>query len=724
MNSLEQTPLTEPQMSDPEATVPTEAHAEQATTETVISASQEEANVPETAAPQEEAVIATPQQEEAVAEAPQQEEVVAEAPQQEEEEVAEAPQQEEEEVAEAPQEEEVVAETSQQEEEVAAETPQEDEAQEEEAAVEEEAAATQTGSEIPLMMTKEEVLARLGTLVDTGETSDKQELDLLKQLYYKYHNAEAMAARQAYIDAGGDPNDYVPDPDPTEELFKTAMQTIRQRRSDMQVALEKERQENMEKKLAVIEKIKLLSTTPEEANKSYESFKALQNEWKEIGAVPAEHVTEIWKNYHLYVEQFYDMLKLNSEMREYDFRKNLEAKIILCEQAEKLKDETDVIAAINRLQTLHQEWKEIGPIAKELREQIWARFKEASTVIRKRHQQFFEARKAREEENLKKKTELCEKAEAIETEGLNSFSQWEAKTKEILALQATWKTIGYAPQKANTQIFERFRAACDKFFSQKAEFFKNVKESLADNLKKKTALVEQAEALMDSTDWKKTTDALVELQRQWKSIGTVPRKVSDQLWKRFIGACDHFFAAKSKAHAQQRAEQQENLKKKRDIIEQLKALAADDAAATAQQVHDLQDEWNATGHVPMKEKDKIYAQYHQVVDELYKKLNISQAQRRLSSFRTTLKVTSAQGGNSLLRERERLSRAYEMMHGEIQTYENNLGFLSTNSKKGNSLAQEISKKIDKLKDELNLLGQKIKAINEQLRQESEQRSEE
>ncbi len=707
MNSLEQTPLTEPQASDPEATITNVpealnnsnspaselADAEQTTTDqpqTEQSKQAEQAEPAEQAVPvpQEEAdapAATTPQEEEAEAAAPQEEEAEAVAPQKEE---AEA------------------------------------EAQaEEEAAVQEEA-APETGNDIPLMMTKEEVLARLGTLVDNGETSDKQELDLLKQLYYKYHNAEAMAARQAYIDAGGDPNDYVPDPDPTEELFKTAMQPIRQRRSDMQLAIEKERQQNMERKLEVIEKIKLLSTTPEEANKSYESFRALQNEWKEIGAVPAEHVTEIWKNYHLYVEQFYDMLKLNSEMREYDFRKNLEAKIILCEQAEKLKDETDVIAAINRLQTLHQEWKEIGPIAKDLREQIWTRFKEASTVIRKRHQQFFEARKAKEEDNLRRKTELCELAEAIETEGLNSFSQWEAKTKEILALQATWKTIGYAPQKANTQIFERFRAAQDKFFSRKADFFKNVKESLADNLAKKTALAEQAEALMDSTDWKKTTDALVELQKQWKSIGTVPRKVSDQLWKRFIGACDHFFAAKSKAHAQQRAEQQENLKKKRDIIEQLKALAADDATATAQQVHDLQDEWNATGHVPMREKDKIYAQYHEVVDDLYKKLNISQAQRRLSSFRTTLKVTSAQGGNSLLRERERLSRAYEMMHGEIQTYENNLGFLSTNSKKGNSLAQEISKKIDKLKDELNLLGQKIKAINEQLRQESGQRSEE
>ncbi len=572
---------------------------------------------------------------------------------------------------------------------------------------------------LPLMMTKEEVLARAQALVDNNETSDKQELDLLKQLYYKYHNAEAVAARQAYIDAGGDPNEYVPDADPTEELFKTAMQAIRQRRSDMQVAMDKERQGNLAKKLAVIEKIRELATTPEEANKSYERFRALQSEWKEVGPVPAENVAEMWKSYHLYVEQFYDMLKLNAEMREYDFKKNLEAKVILCEQAEKLKDEKDVIVAINRLQTLHQEWKEIGPIAKELREEMWNRFKEASTVIRKRHQEFFEARKAKEEDNLRRKAELCEQAEAIDTEGLKSYAAWDAKTKEIIALQATWKSVGFAPQKSNNQIFERFRTACDKFFTRKAEFFKTMKESLGENLKKKTALAERAEELQDSTDWKATTDAMVELQKEWKSIGAVPRKVSDQLWRRFVGACDHFFEAKSKAHADQRSEQQENLRRKKDIIERLRTLTGDAVDATAQGVRELQDEWNAIGYVPMRDKDKIYRQYHEAVDALYKKLNISQAQRRLDSFRTTLRVTSSEGGDStLLRERERLMRAYDIMKSEVQTYENNLGFLSTSSKSGNALVQEVEKKIDKLKGELDLLGQKIKAINEELRKDS------
>jgi len=590
-------------------------------------------------------------------------------------------------------------------------------------AVEEESPAEVTEDEnaIPLMKTKEEVLARVQELAQSDEAGEKQELDLLKQLYYRYHNADAMAARQAFIDEGGEPDAYVPSPDPTEEPFKEAMQAIRQRRAELQLAQEKERQDNLEKKQAVIEKIKVLATTPEEANKSYEDFKALQNEWKEIGPVPVENVTETWKNYQLYVEQFYDMLKLNAEMREYDFRKNLEAKTILCEQAEKLKEEEDVVGAINQLQTLHQQWKEIGPVAKDLREEIWNRFKEASTVVRKRHQEFFEARKAKEEENLQKKTELCEQVEAVETDGLKTFADWDAKTKEIIDLQSVWKTIGYAPQKFNTQVFERFRAACDKFFTQKSEFFKSVKESLNENLQKKTALVEKAEALKDSTEWRKTTDVLVELQKEWKTIGAVPRKVSDQLWKRFVGACDHFFEAKQEAHAGQRAEQLGNLEKKQGLIEQLKALADEAAECTVQKVRDLQQQWSEVGHVPMKEKDKIYEQYHEIVDALYKKLNISQAQRRLNSFRTTLKVTAEKEGNSLMREREKLMRTYEMMKNEVQTYENNLGFLTASSKKGNTLVQEIQRKVEKLKGELDLLGQKIKAVNAELRKEQQEK---
>lgn len=569
--------------------------------------------------------------------------------------------------------------------------------------------------QIPLMNTKEEVLARAQEIAERNDGGDKQELELLKQLYYKYHKADLMAAHQAFVEAGGDPEAFQPELDPTENAFKQVMQQIRQRRAELQAEIDRQRIENLNSKQAVIEKIKQLAATPEEAGKSYDAFKELQAQWKEIGPVPVENVSEIWKNYQYQVEQFYDMLKLNIQFREYDFRKNLEAKTLLCEQAEKLVNEEDVVAAINKLQLLHQEWKELGPVAKELREEIWNRFKEASTVVRKRHQDFFEARKAREEENLRKKTELCEQVESISTEGLRTFADWDAKTKEIIDLQATWKTIGFAPQKLNTQIFERFRAACDKFFMQKAEYFRVVKEELNANLQKKRALVEQAEALKESTEWKKTSDTLIELQKQWKAIGAVPRKVSDDLWKRFISACDYFFEAKNQANAGQREEQQENLEKKNAIISQLKALAENAAEATAQKVRDLQSQWNAVGFVPIREKDKLYKQYREVVDSLYKQLNLNHAEQRLNNFKTSLRVTAENGANTLQRERDRLARAYEIMKGELQTYENNIGFLSASSKKGNSLVQEIQKKVDKLKGELNLLVEKIKAVEVEMR---------
>ncbi len=613
------------------------------------------------------------------------------------------------------------AETEAQENQAAEELPTEVEetpAEEAEEAPVAEVEETPAEPQIPLMKTKEEVLARAQEIAEQGEGGSKQELELLKQLYYKYHRADMMAAQQAWVDAGGAAEDYQPEPDPTEEQFKATMLRIRQRRAELQAEQEQQRADNLQKKQDVIEKIKQLATTPEEAGKSYDTFKELQAEWREIGPVPAEHVSEVWKNYQLYVEQFYDMLKLNIQFREYDFRKNLEAKTLLCEQAEKLAEEKDVVTAINRLQTLHQEWKEIGPVAKELREEIWNRFKEASTVVRKRHQEFFEARKAQEEENLTKKTALCEQVEAISTEGLKTFADWDAKTKEIIDLQAVWKSIGFAPQKVNTQIFERFRAACDKFFTEKATYFKTVKEELNQNLAKKKELVEKAEALKDSTEWKETSDALIELQKQWKTIGAVPRKVSDELWKRFVGACDHFFEAKNQATAGQREEEKENLTKKKDIIERLRALAEEGAEATAQKVHELQAEWNAVGFVPIRDKDKIYKQYREAVDTLYKKLNLSQAERRLSSFKTTLKVSAEAGANTLARERDRLARAYDIMKGELQTYENNIGFLSASSKKGNSLVQEIEKKVEKLKDELNLLREKIKAVETEMRNQN------
>lgn len=571
--------------------------------------------------------------------------------------------------------------------------------------------------QMPLLTTKEEVLACAQEIAESEEGSDRQELDTLKQLFYKYRKAELLAERTAFIEAGGEADAFMPQIDPTEEVFKVAMQTIRQRRAEQQAEQDRIKQENLQRKLAIIERIKEMASSPEEANKSYDEFRTLQTEWKDIKAVPAENATELWKNYQLYVEQFYDLLKMNSEMREYDFKKNLEVKTRLCEMAEKLADEPDIINAFNQLQGLHQEYKEVGPVAKDLREEIWNRFKAASTVINKRHQDHFLALKAKEEENLTKKTALCEQVENTETASLKSFAEWNAKTEQIIALQAEWKTIGYAPQRMNTQIFERFRTACDKFFQQKADYFKNVKNELSDNLAKKTMLVEKAEALKDSTDWRSTSDTLIQLQKEWKTIGAIPHKHSETLWKRFIEACDHFFEEKNKATADQRNEEKENMAHKQAIIEQLQALLEDPTQNDAvQRVRDLQKEWNEVGHVPFREKDALYKKYRTACDALYKQFNLSAQSRRLNSFKSRLKDNVNENGTSGLgRDHDRMMRAYEALRNEIQTYENNIGFLSASSKKGNSLVDEMKRKVDKQKEELNLLAQKIKAVEEEMK---------
>lgn len=570
-----------------------------------------------------------------------------------------------------------------------------------------------------ILKTKDEVLARAQEIAASEEGSDRQELDTLKQLFYKYRKTELLAERQAFIEAGGEAEQFMPAIDPAEENFKQAMQTIRQRRAEQQAEQERIKQENLKRKLEIIDRIKEMASSPEEANKAYDEFKALQTEWKEIKAVPAENATELWKNYQLYVEQFYDLLKMNSQMREYDFKKNLEAKTRLCEMAEKLADETDVISAFNQLQGLHQEYKEIGPVAKELREEIWTRFKAASTVINKRHQDHFLAIKEKEEENLQKKTEFCEKVEAIDLSLLKSFADWNAKTEEVIAIQAEWKTVGYAPQKMNNTIFERFRAACDKFFQQKTEYFKTVKDELNENLQKKTALCEKAEALQESTEWRKTSDALIELQKQWKTIGAVPHKLSDAIWKRFNSACDKFFEAKNAATADQRNEEKENQAHKEAIIEQLQAILQDTTQNDAvQNVKQLQAEWNEVGHVPFREKDKLFRRYREVCDALYKQFGMAAQSRRLNNFKQNLKQ-NIEGGSTLNREHDRMMRAYEALRSEIQTYENNIGFLTAKSKKGNSLVDEMMRKVEKQKTELNLLAQKIKAVEEEIKKAAE-----
>ena len=558
---------------------------------------------------------------------------------------------------------------------------------------------------------KQEVLERVKEIARSAEAPVKEELDLLKTVFYKLHLAERDAQMKEYLAKGGDPEKYVLLPDDTEEAFKAEMQVIKEKRAKIFLAQEEEKQENLAKKLEIIEKIKAMTTSPEEVNKSYQDFKALQQEWKDIKAIPADKANEVWKNYQLYVEQFYDLLKLNNEAREYDFKKNLEAKTKLCEAAEKLAEENDVISAFHQLQDLHQQYREIGPVAKELREEIWARFKAASTIINKKHQQHFEDLRAKEEKNLADKTALCEKVEAINQTEYKQASDWENATKEVIGLQNEWKKIGFAPQKMNVKIFERFRAACDDFFNRKAEFFKQLKERLAENAAKKKALVEKAQALCDSTEWKSTSDKLIALQKEWKTIGTTQKKIGDQLWNDFLTACNKFFEARNAANAGTRNEEHANLAKKRGIIEQLKALAEEAGDNLQEKVQQLIAEYNTVGHVPFKEKDKVYAEFHEIVDKLYKEFHISNARRRLDNFKSNLKNVAKRGEDALDSERGRLMRRYEQLKQEIQTYENNLGFLNASSKKGNSLIDEMNRKVQKLKDDAQLVREKIKAID-------------
>ena len=561
--------------------------------------------------------------------------------------------------------------------------------------------------------TKQEVLERVKEIAHSSENPNKEELDLLKTTFYKIHLAERDAQMKEYLAKGGDPEKYILLPDDTEEAFKAEMQLIKEKRAKIFLAQEEEKQDNLRKKEEIIEKIKAMTTSPEEANKSYQDFKALQQEWKEIKNIPADKANEVWKNYQLYVEQFYDMLKLNSEAREYDFKKNLEAKTQLCEAAEKLNEEEDVISAFHQLQDLHQQYREIGPVAKELREQIWERFKAASTVINKKHQQHFEDLRAKEEENLAKKTSLCEKVEAANQGEYKTAKDWEKVTQEIIEIQKEWRTIGFAPQKMNVKIFERFRIANDEFFNKKAEFFKGLKDTYSANLEKKQQLVNKAKELADSTDWKKTGDKFIALQKEWKKVGTVPHKQGELLWKEFLDTCNKFFEARNKQNAGSRSEEHANLDKKRNIIAQLKELVVAEISDNdfQKKLKDLAKQYSAIGHVPFKEKDKVYKEYHEAIDAAYKKLHATNAKRHFDNFKNNLKNVAKEGGNALGNERGKLLRRYDQLRSEITTYENNLGFFNTASKKGNSLVEEMNRKIEKLKADLEMVKQKIKAID-------------
>ena len=571
----------------------------------------------------------------------------------------------------------------------------------------------------PQKSTKEDILNRLQEIAADVENVAKAEIDGLKQMFYKLHNAEIEASKKQFIENGGTAENFIIPTDSREEEFKRIMSVIKEKRGAANAELERQKEMNLQIKLSIIEELKDLIESPEDANKSYNEFKRLQQQWNEIKLVPAAKINELWKNYQLYVEKFYDLLKLNNEFREYDFKKNLEIKTHLCEAAEKLADETDVVSAFHQLQKLHQEFRDTGPVAKELRDEIWNRFKAASTIVNRHHQQHFEALKESEQHNLDQKTVIFEIVEGIDYNELTSFASWENKTQEVIALQNKWKTIGFAPQKMNVKIFERFRKACDEFFQKKSEFFKTLKDSMGANLEKKRALCEKAEALKDSTDWKNTAEQLNKLQKEWKTIGPVAKKYSDAVWQRFISACDYFFEQKNLATSSQRSAEHENLSKKKAIIEQLNILCESAETENAnQQVRALMKEWNSIGHVPFKEKDKIYKQYNNLLDKLFTRFNMQASSKKLSNFKSNINNIQEESPQAIYREREKLNRIYENMKSELQTYENNLGFLTASSKKGSTLLTELNRKVEKLKSEIALVKEKIQVIDDNIRNEA------
>lgn len=565
--------------------------------------------------------------------------------------------------------------------------------------------------------TREELLAALKLLLEKDIEEIKEEIEQIKQVFYRKVKSDLEEAKRKFLEEGGEEIDFKPEKDKLDEELKELLNEYKSKKSAYSAKMDAEREHNLLQKQHILERMKVLVESNDDVSTHINEFRELQKKWKSIGQVPQANVSELWKQYSTYQESFWDLIKINNELREYDFRKNLELKQLLCESAEKLADEEDVISAFHQLQKFHEEWHETGPVSREFREEIWNRFKAASSVINKKHQGHFDSIRKLEDDNLVLKQALCEKLEAVETESLTSYKAWDEATKTIIALQEEWRTIGFAPRKMNHRIFDRYRAACDKFFNAKAEFYKSSKGILNENLEKKRALCEQAEALKDSTDWKATSDKLIQLQKDWKKIGPVAKKYSDEIWKRFIAACDYFFDQKQKNTTDVRSVEGDNLIRKKEIIASIQALDLVEDKDPAEILINLREfiaSFNEVGHVPFKEKDKVYKEYRTSVDKMFEKLNVDANQRRLDNFKTNLKDMSGKGENKLIREREKLMRAYEHLKAEIATYENNIGFLTVNSKKGSGLVRDMERKIEALKEEANLIEQKIGLIEDSI----------
>ncbi|MGL5317774.1 MAG: DUF349 domain-containing protein [Bacteroidales bacterium] len=560
---------------------------------------------------------------------------------------------------------------------------------------------------------KSEVITRMTELLDLPVDDVKAEVDYLKQSYYRIRKQEAEFQKSAYVTENNTEEGFILSEDELEEDFKELLARYKNNRATVAQEKQRVKEENLAKKLQIIDQLKAMTEDADDVSKNYTEFQALQKTWREITDLPASEVAELWKNYHHYVETFYELLKINKELRDYDYKRNYEHKSALCEAAERIAEQDEIVSAFHQLQKLHDEWREIGPVSKEMRDELWVRFKNASTQINKKHQAHFETLKEKEIQNEADKVTLCTTVENLLTVKPDSFAKWEEATQSLLAAQAEWKTLGFAPKKVNNALYERFRTACNAFFDAKAEFYASIKSELDTNLKRKIALCEKAELLKDSSEWRKTTDKLIALQKEWKTIGATPRKHSDEVWKRFIAACDSFFERKNKEQSSQKDEEKENLAKKHALIAQLKSLMEQEIAID--QVREIISQFNAVGHVPFKDKDKVYKEFHALVDDCFAKLNLNKSKSRLDSFSHSVdKLTTENNKSNLLKEREKLMRTFDHIRSELKNYENNILFLSSSSKSGNSLVKDLEKKIEKLKEDMNHIVQKVDIIDNKL----------
>lgn len=562
-------------------------------------------------------------------------------------------------------------------------------------------------------MDKKQLVEVLQNLAQQPVNEVKEDVVRVRVAFAAIRKEELAKEKEAFIAKGNEEAAFAPAADELEEQFKSLYAEIKEKRAAYNAAQDALKAENLAKKREIISKINEIAEDADNVNRQYSTVQQLQQDFKAIGEVPSENDTEVWKAYQVAVERFYDLLKMNKELRDYDFKKNLEQKQALCAEAEALDEESDIVDAFKKLQQLHTSWREIGPVSKEIREELWTRFKNASAVINKKYQSFFEERKANEKKNAEGKEALCVKIEAISTDNLKTYAAWDEATKAIIGLQEEWKKLGFASRKVNTELFARFRKSCDEFFAKKAEFFKRMKDELAANLAKKIELCEKAEALKDSTEWKKTTDALIALQKEWKTVGPVVKKHSDAVWKRFIAACDAFFEEKKKQNVNVHSVEHENLKQKKDIIAQINSILENKETEDApNKVRELMKKWQEVGHVPYKEKDKVYAEYKAAIDKAFEQLDMKAKKARMANFANSINQMSDTG--KVYHERERLVRAYEMKSQELKTYENNLGFFNAQSKSGNSLVKEMERKIANIKEEIAMLEQKIKLIDEKI----------